>query len=93
MNYYIMSSQYATFTGASYDNNKWTLSGDRPEFDGFTIDLSSKTQGDLDELLGIIERMLITPPQGFMLVIPRWFGLYLYENHEVFKPDKAEESI
>jgi hypothetical protein len=91
INYYIMAKQFATFTGAAYDDDKLVLSGTRPDFYGHVVDWSQRTLEDLDELLADTETMRATPPQGFLLIIPRWFGSYLHQNHPAFKPKQTEE--
>lgn len=87
--YYIMSSQFATFTGANYDDDKWILTGTKPDFDGDVVDLSQHK--DQAELLEIIEQMRVAEPSGLLLIIPRWFGQWLYANHEAFKPKQTED--
>ena len=92
LSYYIMAVEFANqigMTGALYDDGKFVLSGDRPIFNGDTIDLSDKTDEDLDELLAIIETMRAQEPKGDLLIIPRWFGLHLYTNHPAFKPKET----
>ena len=87
--YYIMSSDYATYTGANYDDDKWILTGTRPNFNGDVVDLSQNDEQV--ELLEIIEQMRITVPSGKLLIIPRWFGQWLYANHDAFKPKQTED--
>ncbi len=93
MKYYIMATSYAAkigMTGATYSDGKFTLSGSCPlVFGGTVVDISDKE--DIYELLSIIDRMSTTEPTGILLVMSRWFGRYLYENHPAFKPKHSEE--
>lgn len=86
MNYYIMSSQHALFSGAPYDNGKWVLTGTCPvDFGGETTDLS-QSEITIDELVTLIDTMRSEPPTGRLLIIPRWVGKHLYKTHPAFKP-------
>lgn len=92
MSYFVMAKQFDAFNNpdiARYDNDKWVVSGVAPiDFGGYIVDLSEREE--LDELVSIIDRMAKPEPQGFLLIIPEWFGQWLYNNHPAFKPKQGD---
>jgi len=57
---------------------------------GEIVDLS-QSEMTIEEFVTLIDAMRAEQPTGRLLIIPKWVGKWLYENHEAFKPITVEE--
>lgn len=88
MNYYLQQDAEQKLPGAHY--GQLTLTGGMPNLPpSYIVDWTLREE--TDQMVIDLDRILTDGLDELLLVIPRWFGKYLCENHPAFMPKQIEE--